>query len=286
MNIKIVTDSTCDLPAEIVDRYGITVIPLYINIGDRGFLDGIEISREDFYRNLPQYSAHPTTAAPGQEKFRQIYENLAREGASEILSIHISESLSATVNIARLGAQAVEGIPVTVFDSRQLTLGMGFLVEIAASEAAAGRSMNEILAALNDQISRTHVFAALDTLEFLKRSGRMNWAIAGLGEILQVKPMLKMYEGNPTSERVRTTNGATNRMVEMLHKLEPLERVALVHTHSPERAGSLLHRVGDIVGEKEVLSVDITPVIGAHLGPGAVGFACVSEKVVPSLKRF
>lgn len=283
MTIKIVTDSTCDLPAQIVDRYGITVIPLYINIGDRGFLDGIEISREEFYHNLPGYSTHPTTAAPGHEKFRQVYEELGREGASEILSIHISESLSATVSIARVGAQETQGVPVTVFDSRQLTLGMGFLVERAAREAAAGRSMDEILTALNEQISRTHVFAAIDTLEFLRRSGRMNWALAGLGEILQVKPMLKMYEGNPTSERVRTSNGATNRMVAMLSKLQPLERVALVHTHSPTRAENLLEGVQDIVGDKEVLSVDITPVIGAHLGPGAAGFACISEKVVPAL---
>jgi DegV family protein with EDD domain len=180
--------------------------------------------------------------------------------------------------VARLGAEETEAVPVTVFDSRQLSLGTGFLVLAAAQAAAEGRPMDEITALLEEQISRTHVFAALDTLEFLRRSGRMSRVMAGLGSVLRIKPLLKMYDGNPTAERVRTRDRATQRLISLLSDLVPLEQVALVHTHAPDRAEELRRRVQHLLPEGEVPSVDITPVIGAHIGPGAVGFACVTAR--------
>lgn len=281
MSVRIVTDSTCDLPEEVLNALDITVIPLFIHIGDQDYRDAIDISREEFYRRLPDYETFPTTAAPGPERFKRSYEALAAQGASEILSIHISTSLSATVDVARLAAQETKTVPVTVLDSRQLSLGMGYLVVTAARAAAEQRSMQEILALIEEQISRTHVFAALDTLEFLRRSGRMNWAVAGLGSLLQVKPLLRMYNGNPTSERVRTTNGATKRLIEILDELAPFEKVAVVHTHSPERAQELLRQGQHLFPAGEVPSLDITPVIGAHLGPGTAGFVVITTEPSP-----
>ena len=278
MSIRIVTDSTCDLPEAVVAEYGITVVPLYINMGDRGYLDGVELSREEFYERLPDYDPPPTTATPGPERFRQVYDALADEGATEVLSIHISESLSATVNSARLGAQATERVSVTLIDSESLSLGTGFLVLAAAQAAAQGLSVGEIVPMLAEQGSRTHVFAALDTLEFLRRGGRMNWALAAVGSWLQMKPLLRMHEGVATAEKVRTTEAATQRLVTLLKELVPLERVALVHTHALDRAADLLQRVKHLLPKGEVLSVDITPVFGVHLGPGAVGFACVAAR--------
>jgi DegV family protein with EDD domain len=278
MTIKIVTDSTCDLPEAIVAEYGITVVPLYINVGDQSYLDGVELSRQEFYERLPDYESPPTTAAPGPEVFRQTYERLADEGATGVLSIHISISLSATMDVARLGAKETDAVPVTVFDSRQLSLGTGFLVLTAAKAAAEGRSMDEIMPLLEEQISRSHVFAALDTLEFLRRSGRMNRVMAGLGSVLQIKPLLKMYDGNPTAERVRTRKRAIERLISLLSELVPLEQVALVHTHAPDKAEDLRQRVQHVLPEGETLSVEVTSVIGAHIGPGAVGFACVTAR--------
>jgi DegV family protein with EDD domain len=275
MTIRVVTDSTCDLPPEVIKRLGITVVPMYINIDTQGYLDGVEISRAEFYQNLPHYVHHPTTATPGSERFREVYERLASEGASQVLSIHISISLSATVDVARTAAQQTDALPVTVLDSRQLSLGTGFLVEAAAEAANRGHSMEEILALLDDQIARTHVFAALDTLEFLRRSGRMNRIVFGLGSLLQIKPLLTMYDGQPGSERVRTRKRADLRVIEMLREKAPFERVALVHTHSPQRAAELRQLAGDLLPEGDLTSVDITPVIGAHIGPGAAGFACI-----------
>lgn len=278
MSIKIVTDSTCDLPQSVVADYGIAVVPLYINIGRQSYLDGVDLSRQEFYERLPDCDPPPTTALPGPQKFRQVYGGLAEEGATGILSIHISISLSVVLDTARLAARETKAVPVTVFDSRQLSLGTGFLVVTAAKAAAEGRSMDEIIALLEEQISRTHVFAALDTLEFLRRSGRMSWAVARLGNLLRIKPLLRMYDGNPTAERVRTHKRAIQKLVSWLSDLIPLEQVALVHTHAPHRAQHLLQQAQHLLPEGEALSVDITPVFGVHLGPGAVGFACVTAQ--------
>ncbi|MFM8875126.1 MAG: DegV family protein, partial [Anaerolineae bacterium] len=135
MPLAIVTDSTCDLPQHIVHELGIRVIPLFINIGDKGYLDGVDITRKDFYTNLPGYTAHPTTGTPGVDAFKNVYQTLADQGFTEILSIHISEKLSATVNVARNAAQEFKQIPVTVRDAGQLSLGTGLQVEHAARMA-------------------------------------------------------------------------------------------------------------------------------------------------------
>jgi DegV family protein with EDD domain len=278
MTIKIVTDSTCDLPLTLIQEHDISVIPLFINIGDREFRDGIDLSRQEFYERLPQINPSPTTAAPGPDVFRQIYERLAAEGATEILSIHISIKLSGVVEIARRAARETSVVPVTVFDSRQLSLGIGFEVLTAARAAAQGKSMQEIIAVLDDQISRTQVFAALDTLEFLRRSGRMNGAISRLGELLNIKPLLKMFDGDPTAERVRTRKNAMKRVVELLKQAAPLEQVAILHSCASDRAQALLDEVKPLLPEGNVLFEEITPVLGVHIGPGVIGFACVSRK--------
>ena len=139
MNIRIVTDSTCDLPEEIVNQQEITVVPLHINMGEKTYLDGVDLTRDEFYAQLPDYSPAPKTATPGIEVFKQIYERLANEGAQAILSIHISETLSATINSARIAAEQFTRIPVTVLDSSQLSLGTGFIVEKAAQMARLAR---------------------------------------------------------------------------------------------------------------------------------------------------
>jgi len=278
MTIRIVTDSTCDLPQSVIDELGITVVPLYINIGQRSFRDGVEISRKEFYTNLPNYSNHPTTATPSVDVMNKAYQSLVDEGATEILSIHISISLSATVDVARTAAEQFSSAPVTVLDSRQLSLGTGFQVETAARMAMQEKSMVEILAELDDMASRSFVSARLSTLEFLRRSGRMNSAMTGIGSLLRLKPILKMIDGKPTSERVRTFKKAENRLIQLLKERAPIERFALVHTNAHADAEVLLDRIKKILDVTPVYSMDITPVIGAHIGPGAIGFAIISAK--------
>jgi DegV family protein with EDD domain len=277
MTVRIVTDSTCDLPADVITRYGIYVVPLYINIGRQAYLDGVDITREEFYKKLPDFPEHPRTAVPSMQKFRALYDALADEGANEVLSIHISTALSGIMNVAQSAAQETSSVPVTVFDSRQLSLGTGFLVETAAKLAQEGASVTEIRDVLNAQIHRTHVFAALDTLTFLRRSGRMNSVLSVIGEILQIKPFLTMYEGKPGAERVRTRKSAMRRLSELLRQYAPYERVALLHSDAAERALFLMKEVQEIFPDQPIWCEQINPVLGAHIGPGVIGFACISK---------
>ncbi len=279
METRIVTDSTCDLPQHLVDHYGITVIPLHIQQGNNTYLDGVNLTREQFYEQLPGFHPAPTTAAPSPDIFKQAWDKLADSGAKAILSIHISESLSATINSARIAAEQFMRIPVTVLDSSQLSLGMGFIVEKAAQMSQAGKRMEEIVSSLGGVMKRTYVFASLHTLEYLRRSGRMHFALARFGEFLQIKPLLHMNQGKPTAHRVRTQRRANERLLEWLKEYAPIERLAIVHAGVPDEAKALLERIRDslpIGGDVPI--VQITPVLGAHLGIGALGFACISKE--------
>ena len=278
MTIRVVTDSTCDLPAETISKYGIKVVPLFINVGDQEYLDGIDISHTEFYQKLPYFPTHPTTAVPSPLKFKAVYDSLAEEGATDILSIHISESLSAMVNVAQQAAKETISAVIHVIDGRQLSLGTGFLVETAAKMASVGHSLKEIFDAVNSQIKRSYVFAALDTLEYLKRSGRMDRWMSNLGSLLQIKPILTMHEGVPGNEKIRTRERAMKRVVHLLEEVGPLERIALVHTNATERIKELAKMAEHLLPRGEIMLEDITPVIGAHIGPGAVGFAAIAKE--------
>jgi len=274
--IRIVTDSNCDLPQDLIDQYGIAVVPLHINIGRESYLDGVDMSREAFYRGLPGFKAHPTTSVPSPGQFLEAYQAMASEGATQILSIHISKSLSAVVNSARLAAEEIETVEVTVFDSGQLTLGTGLQAVAAAKAAADGRSMDEIVAMLEELGRRIHVFAALDTLEFMRRSGRLSRFQFGLGSVLQMKVIIMMHDGEVNIERVRTRKRATKRLIALVSELAPFEELALVHTHAPAPAADLREAAAALFPEDRLpLSAEVTPVIGAHIGPGAVGFTAV-----------
>ena len=278
MSVRIVTDSSCDLPKELTERHKISVIPLYVNIGDKSYLDEVELSRADFYEGLPDFKSHPTTSAPGLGMFAELYDQLAAEGATEVLSIHISATLSNTVNVARLAAEATESVPVTVFDTGNLTLGVGLMVLDAAEAAAAGKSMDEILAMLADKSRRTYSFAALDTLEYLRRSGRLSRFQSSLGALLQVKPLLTMHDGEMSLERVRTRRRAVERVIELVKEVGPLEQLAVVHTHALERAKDLQQQVAGLFpANSRHLSEEVTPVIGTHVGPRAVGLVAVAS---------
>jgi DegV family protein with EDD domain len=277
MSIRIVTDSNCDLPQEVIDEYGITVVPMVVNIGAESYLDGVEMSRQAFYEGLPGFASHPTTSVPSPGEFYEAFEHLASEGADEILSIHIATSLSAVANSARLASEELDGVSVTIFDSGNLTLGTGLQVLAAAKAAADGQSMAEIVTMLEDLAARTYCFAALDTLEFLRRSGRLTRFQASLGSVLQFKPILTMNAGEFEMERVRTRSRALARVVELVEELAPLEELTLVHTHAPEAALHLWQDARHLFPtDGRPMSAEVTPVIGAHIGPGAVGFVAVT----------
>jgi DegV family protein with EDD domain len=279
MNIRIVTDSACDLPAETVKEQEIIVVPLYINIGEESYLDGVDLTRNEFYERLPNYTSSPKTATPSVASFLEVYECLAEEGARAILSIHLSETLSATINSARTAAEQFTRIPVTVLDSTQLSLGTGFLVEKAAQMAKLGKTVEEIISSMHGFMKRTYVFASLKTLEYLRRGGRMNFAIAHFGEFLQIKPLLHMNMGKASAHRTRTNKRARQRLLDWLAEYAPYEKLAIVHAGIQEEAEALREQIRSFFPEDgRVPIVQISPVLGAHLGIGAIGFACISKE--------
>lgn len=276
MTIKIVTDSTCDLPREVIEKYDITVVPAYINFTDGSYLDGVDITRKEFYEKLPNYEIPPTTSAPAIGTFAKAYQKLLATGASHIISIHISSALSGIYNVAVLAAESMENLVVNTFDPGNLSLGTGLVVEAAAKMAEAGKSIEEILSKLKDIAERTYTFAALDTLKFLQRSGRISRLKAGFGSLLQIKPILKMNSGKVNMDAARTSKGAFNHLLNTLKSLGPVESIALVHTNAPERAEQLREQAKSIIDKViDAYSMEVTPVIGSHIGPGAVGFVVV-----------
>jgi DegV family protein with EDD domain len=278
MTIRIVTDSTCDLPAELIAEHRITVAPLYVNFGDRSFLDGVNLSRGEFYARLPSSTPPPTTSAPGVEVFTGIYQRLIGEGASGILSIHVASMLSNVVSIAQLAASKISAAAVRVLDGGQITLGTGFLAVHAARMAAEGASLEAIAESVEALAGRTHSFAALDTLEYLRRGGRVNLVMFSVGTLLQLKPILKMHAGKIVTERARTSRGAIDRLVNLALQLEPLESIALVHAATSERLELLRQQVqARLPGVPIRMVGEVAPVIGAHVGPGSVGTVCIRK---------
>ncbi|KAF0112349.1 MAG: degV family protein [Chloroflexi bacterium] len=280
MTIKIVTDSTCDLPQDVIEKYDITVIPSYINFTDGSYLDGVEITRKEFYEKLPHCETPPTTSAPAMGTFARVYKDLSEKGATAILSIHLASTLSGIYNVAVLAAEAVENLVVKTFDSGNLSLGTGVVVEAAAKMAQAGKPIDEIMDKIKDVAERTYTIAALDTLKYLRRSGRVSRIKEGLGSLLSIKPLLRIHRDKIDMETARTHRGALQRLIQILKSLGPLEKLAFVHSNAPERAESLWKEAAPFyAGSTKPWSVDVTPLIGSHIGPGAVGFVAVTASV-------
>ena len=278
MTIGIVTDSTCDIPADLVTKHEIVVVPAYVNMSEGSYLDGVELPREEFYTRLPDCNPPPTTAAPSPGQFQQAYEQLAARGVTEVLSIHLSSTLSNLYAAAQMAAQAMETVKVLTVDARQASMGLGFTVLAAARAAAAGQSLAGIADMLKGLIQRTHLLAVIDTLEFLKRSGRLNFLEAGLGSLLQIKPILKLHDGQIITERVRTRGQAMQRLLTLLHERLPVEQLAVMHVRARDRAEELLAEVRHLLPLGEIRVIEAAPAIAVHVGPGALGFVCVTAE--------
>lgn len=278
MKIGIVTDSTSDLPAYLVEQYEIKVVPAILVLEGREFADGIGISREEFYNRLPSFQTPPTTAAPSIGDFTTPYETLLSQGCNHILSIHAASQLTTIINAARQAAQEFPG-KVTCVDSGSLSLGLGFQVLAAAEAADAG--LRSAMEAIESTRKRLQVFAALDTMEYLKRSGRVPGAVAALGGLLSIKPMIELLDGEVKAiGAVRTARQADERILNSLLERGDLERLAILHTNAESRAKELLNQLMDRARKsipRDILFVNVTTVIGTHVGPNGLGFAAVRK---------
>jgi DegV family protein with EDD domain len=277
VSIRIVTDSTADIPDDVAAELRIGIIPAYINFGTESLRDKIDISRPEFYRRLATESVVPTTASPGVGEFEESYRAAGAPEAT-IVSIHPPARLSALYGTAMLAARSFPAGQVTIVDSGQITMGMGWQVIAAARAARENAPLETILDLVKATGPRSRVFAALDTFEYLRRSGRVGWAKMVVGTLLRIKPMIEFREGEILPlDRVRTSQRALARLVELSESLMPLDSLAILHSNWPEGAEELRRHLTHVRLIDPLLVVDVTPVIGVHVGPRGLGVAVVHK---------
>ena len=277
--ICIVTDSTCDLPAHVVEALNIQVVPCYVNMEGKSYLDGVELSRPDFYQRLPDLTEPATTAAPGLGLFEDVYRKLIDAGAKKIISIHVTSSLSSVVESARLAAKNIRGNVVEVIDSGQLSLGLGYLVEEAAKAVQTGAEAMKVIQLVRERTANVFLYAVLDTLEYLRRSGRISSLKSGLGNLLHIHPIVIVHQGEVLVEMVRTKYKAVEKIREKVAGLGSLQKMAVVHAYALDAAREVFNTVAQYLPRNngDLYYSDITPAIGVHVGPKAIGIICVKE---------
>ena len=274
----IMTDSTCDLPQEWVERHDIRVVPTYVHFGMESLADdGVQLTRQNFYERLVSAGPHPKTAAP---PLGQVIETMrqALRDADHIVAITAPARLSGIYNSFRLAAERTDPKRVTLVDSTTLSMGTGWQIMLAIEMIQTGSNPEDIAKAMQAIQPRIDVWAALDTLEYLRRSGRVGWATAIVGNFFQVKPIIRLYDSVVSSvTRVRTTQRAFDRLVRLVQEASPLERLAIMHTNYPQGAQQLLEALADVAPAYPVPIVEVTPVIGVHVGPNGLGVAIVRQ---------
>jgi DegV family protein with EDD domain len=274
--IAIVTDSTADIPADLVRKHRIHVVPNIIIWGDRNLEDGKEITRQEFYEQLPSMKPLPTTATAAAGVYEELYAELFACGAQQVISAHASSKLSGIYNAASLAANEFDG-RVKVIDSEQITLGLGFQVLAAAEAIDQGANLDHVEDIITNIRKRIRVVAMLDTLEYVRRSGRVSWAQAKIGALLRIKPFLEVSNGEVLSlGETRTFKKGVIRLADMLARLGPLEKLAVLHTNAEGEARSFAERYAP----KNIPApsiVNVTTVIGTHVGPHGLGFTAVIQ---------
>ncbi|HEV7526081.1 MAG TPA: DegV family protein [Acidimicrobiia bacterium] len=278
MPVRIVTDSACDLPESICQELGIEVVPLTIRFGDREYVDRKELSVEAFWRELETSSVLPETSAPSVGAFEETFRRLSDDGAEAIVCINLSARLSATMQSAQVAAKALDGkTPIEIIDSLSASMGIGNLALHAARRARAGASLEEIVSEVNARREREHVFAALDTLEYLRKGGRIGGAQAMLGSMLSIKPIINVLDGAVESAgRVRTRSKALKFLIDQI-PAGKVEIISVLHANAPD-LDEFLSMLEPVVPDAEVTVGTIGPVIGVHTGPRVMGIAWIDRQ--------
>ena len=271
MPVRIVTDSACDLPDDEVAEHGIEVVPLSIRFGEEEYQDRTELSVDDFYAKLAASAVLPETAAPAPGQFEAAFRRQQEAGADAVVCLNLSSGLSATMQSAQNAARAVEGLDVRVLDSRSITAGLGTQVLLAAEAAAGGASVDDVVALVEDLARRTHVLGALDTLENLKKGGRIGGAQALLGSLLSIKPILDISSGTvEEAGKARTRKKALEVLRDKVAAAGAVEHVCVYHGFAPD-VDEMVSLLDGLVDPEQIRVGVIGPVIGTHGGPRVMG---------------
>ena len=274
MTVKIVTDSSCDLPDELVKELGIDVVPLTIRFGEQELVDRRDLTPAEFWARCATSPVLPSTAAPAPGAFEEVFRSALAAGADGVVCINLSSKLSATGESAQAAARAVaDDIPVRVVDSLSVTLGLGMIVVESARRAAGGEGLEAIVALAEDMAARTKVFGGLDTLEYLKKGGRIGAAQALLGSILSIKPVIEVVDGKvEPGPKVRTRSRSLRWLADQVAASPGAENLAVLHGDAPD-VDALIELLAPHYPRERIVVGQLGAVVGAHTGPRTIGVA-------------
>jgi len=272
--IKIVTDSTADVPKELLERYDIQVVPINIQFGTETYQEGIDIDRPTFFRKLDEYPTIPTSSQPSPGQLVEVYRPLVEDGHS-IISIHVTSKHSGTYQSALLAKSMMPEAEIEAFDSLSISIGTGYHVLTAARAAEEGKSMGEIIQTLEGIRSRTNLYITPSTLKYLQKSGRVGKLAGALGALLSLKPVIKVEDGVLEAfQNVRTRSKAIDRIVELTAEevgmTEPV-KLGIPHAQVPDEAEELRERLESTFNCDEMIVVDLACSLTVHGGPGIIG---------------
>lgn len=275
--IKFAADSVCDIPEDLVKQHEITIIPCYVNYGGKSYADdGVELIRDKYYAELGTMKETPTTAAMPPDVAREML-HAAFEGADHLIIITTPARLSAIYNSMRLGMADLPQERVTLIDSGQLSMGIAWQILTGIEVAARTGSVEQTLEAIHRVRTHQKVYATIPTMEYLRRSGRVGWAAANVGALLQIKPVIEVVDGEAVAiARIRTFGRAVDKLAELVSAQAPLDKIALLHINNMEMVEALSEKLADVLPEEVVVGT-IGPTLGTHIGPGAIGAATVRK---------
>lgn len=280
--IKIVTDSTSDIPPDIARQLGICVVPVVIVTDAVSHVDGVTLTRQQFYDSLETYHDVPRTASPPMETFANAFRAAQQEGATDIIAIHLNQRFSVLYSVVDLAAREVghEGIRVHVIDSQTLSMGLGWLVIVAARMARGGATVSEITRSIEAMRAQAYIYALVDNIKYLSKSGRANALTAGIGDLLQLKVLLLVHAGEVTQiDRIRTHARGVTRLIEVARQHQQVQHLSLLYTSNgmTSEIEMLKTRLSDLAPHDNVFTVQVAPVIGAHVGPHTIGLAMFAD---------
>ena len=270
MTVRVVTDSAADLSDDLVKELDIAVVPLTIRFGAEEFVDRQDLTPEEFYARCAASPVLPETAAPSPGAFEAAFRNAFDEGADGVVCINISSELSATMASAQNAARALEGRDIRVVDSRSVTWGLGSQVVAAARAAASGATADDIVALVEDMVGRTRVYGALDTLENLKKGGRVGNAQALIGSLLSIKPLIAVQGVVEEAGRARTRSKALRSLVDKVREAGDVENLGVMHGSAPD-IEEFVTMLAEVHPKEQIHVGEIGATIGVHGGPRVIG---------------
>jgi DegV family protein with EDD domain len=270
MAIKVVTDSSADMPAGLADELGITIVPLYVRFGEEVLKMGVDITEKEYYDRLLHGSVHPSTIQPPPQDFIEVYRKLAKD-ADGIVSVHISAELSGTYNSAIQAKDAGDKCPIEVIDTRTVTCNQGIIATSAATVAKDGGSFEQVVKEVKQAMGETHMLGLLDTLKYLHLGGRIGKAQALLGSVLNVKPILTVKDGVVVpAAQVRTRAKGIAKLVEFAQSAKNIKQLWIGYNTTPGEAHTLANSLGSVFNKKQIEFAEIGHVLGVHAGPGTL----------------